>query len=863
MKKLSLLLLFLIIVFFAAAQKKRIDTLRLALSKAKTDTMRYVALRKLDVAYYLPNPDSSIIFAQQAYLLAKKNNWVLNQAKCLNGMANAYASLADYVKSISFYFKALRIVGELNDFFEMSLINDNIGATYIQEQDYKKALPYLRLALKQANTFALSHKLLFNHKHNRALIYENTGECYLDMHQADSAEYYLNICYNNCKKLNLTDAIGSVQRDLGEVEAEKGNKSGALQFFRQAVINDKADDDGENVSIAYLSTANLYHKYKQQDSAEYYAQKALEAAAAGKFEQDVLNAGKVLYTFYDEDNNLLQAYKYFKITTAAKDSLYSQDKVKQLLSLDFDEKQRQEDIEAAKTENRNAIRFYVLLAGLAVLLLLVVIFWFANKQRKKAYHLLQRQKQETDLQRTKVEHTLGELKATQTELIQSYNSISVLSQIGKEITSTLNLDTILNTVYEKVNELMEASVFGIGIFIPEEESIDYRMAIEDGRRYTPYRRKMDNKNQLPVWCIENNKEVFINNVRKEYTNYISEYAEVINATLEDGSRFKSPVSLIYLPLTVEEKVIGLITVQSFREGAYTHQHLDILKTLASYTSAALYNASSFETLQTTVNELQLTQKQLIQSEKMASLGELTAGIAHEIQNPLNFVNNFSDLNTELIDEMEQDIAKGDLAGVKAISLNIKENEKKINMHGKRADSIVKGMLQHSQSGSGKKEPANINTLADEYMRLAYHGLRAKDKSFNAEMITDFDARLPKISVIPQDIGRVMLNLFNNAFYAVNQKSKTAAADYKPEITVTTSVENKQVVIKVKDNGNGIPDAIKEKIMQPFFTTKPTGEGTGLGLSLTYDMVVKGHGGRIKVDSVESEGSEFVIQLPLN
>jgi len=863
MKKLSLLLLFLIIVFFAAAQKKRIDTLRLALSKAKTDTMRYVALRKLDVAYYLPNPDSSIIFAQQAYLLAKKNNWVLNQAKCLNGMANAYASLADYVKSISFYFKALRIVGELNDFFEMSLINDNIGATYIQEQDYKKALPYLRLALKQANTFALSHKLLFNHKHNRALIYENTGECYLDMHQADSAEYYLNICYNNCKKLNLTDAIGSVQRDLGEVEAEKGNKSGALQFFRQAVINDKADDDGENVSIAYLSTANLYHKYKQQDSAEYYAQKALEAAAAGKFEQDVLNAGKVLYTFYDEDNNLLQAYKYFKITTAAKDSLYSQDKVKQLLSLDFDEKQRQEDIEAAKTENRNAIRFYVLLAGLAVLLLLVVIFWFANKQRKKAYHLLQRQKQETDLQRTKVEHTLGELKATQTELIQSYNSISVLSQIGKEITSTLNLDTILNTVYEKVNELMEASVFGIGIFIPEEESIDYRMAIEDGRRYTPYRRKMDNKNQLPVWCIENNKEVFINNVRKEYTNYISEYTEVDHVRLDDGSRFKSPVSLIYLPLTVEEKVIGLITVQSFREGAYTHQHLDILKTLASYTSAALYNASSFETLQTTVNELQLTQKQLIQSEKMASLGELTAGIAHEIQNPLNFVNNFSDLNTELIDEMEQDIAKGDLAGVKAISLNIKENEKKINMHGKRADSIVKGMLQHSQSGSGKKEPANINTLADEYMRLAYHGLRAKDKSFNAEMITDFDARLPKISVIPQDIGRVMLNLFNNAFYAVNQKSKTAAADYKPEITVTTSVENKQVVIKVKDNGNGIPDAIKEKIMQPFFTTKPTGEGTGLGLSLTYDMVVKGHGGRIKVDSVESEGSEFVIQLPLN
>jgi len=863
MKKTATLTLLLFTLFTAAAQKKQIDTLRLALSKAKTDTMRFEALRSLGRAYYISSPDSSIIFSQQGYSLAKKNNWAQNQAKCLNGMANAYSNLGDYVKATLFHLKALRISEDINDLVGASTMNNNIGSTYIQQQDYKKALTYLRLAQKQLNTFALSHKLLLNHKSLRTVIYLNTGECYLDMHQADSAAYYLNISYNDSKKLNLTDLIGNIQRDLGEVEAEKGNKSGALQFFRQAVINDKAVDDGQNESIACLSTANLYHKYKQQDSAEYYAQKALETAAAGKYEQDVLNAGKVLYTFYDEDHNLPQAYKYFKITTAAKDSLYSQDKVKQLLSLDFDEKQRLQEIEAAKTENRNTIRFYMLFAGLAVLLLLVVIFWFANKQRKKAYDLLHRQKQETDLQRTKVEHTLGELKATQTQLIQSYNSISVLSHIGKEITSTLNLDTILNTVYEKVNELMEASVFGIGIFIPEEESIDYRMAIEDGRRYMPYRRKMDNKNQLPVWCIENNKEVFINNVRKEYTNYISEYVEVDHARLDDGSRFKSPVSLIYLPLTVEEKVIGLITVQSFSEGAYTHQHLDILKTLASYTSAALYNANSFQTLQTTVNELQLTQKQLIQSEKMASLGELTAGIAHEIQNPLNFVNNFSDLNTELIDEMEQEVAKGNLAEIKAISLNIKENEQKINMHGKRADSIVKGMLQHSQSGSGKKELTNINTLADEYMRLAYHGLRAKDKSFNAEMVTGFDTRLPKINVIPQDIGRVMLNLFNNAFYAVNQKKKVAGGDYKPEVTVTTQTENGSLLIKVKANGVGIPDAIKEKIMQPFFTTKPTGEGTGLGLSLTYDMVVKGHGGRIEVNTKEGEFTEFIVELPSN
>ena len=266
-------------------------------------------------------------------------------------------------------------------------------------------------------------------------------------------------------------------------------------------------------------------------------------------------------------------------------------------------------------------------------------------------------------------------------------------------------------------------------------------------------------------------------------------------------------------------------------------------------------------LNQSINNLKATQNQLIQSEKMASLGELTAGIAHEIQNPLNFVNNFSEVNTELIAEMKQELEKGDLDEVNALAGDIEENSKKITMHGKRADAIVKGMLQHSQSSSGKKELVDINAWADEYLRLSYHGLRAKDKSFNAELVTNFDATLPKINVIPQDIGRVFLNLFNNAFYAVNQKQKTAGVDYKPEVSVTTYSENNLVNINVKDNGIGIPNAIKDKIMQPFFTTKPTGEGTGLGLSLTYDMVVKGHGGSININSVEGEGSEFIISIP--
>jgi two-component system NtrC family sensor kinase len=269
-----------------------------------------------------------------------------------------------------------------------------------------------------------------------------------------------------------------------------------------------------------------------------------------------------------------------------------------------------------------------------------------------------------------------------------------------------------------------------------------------------------------------------------------------------------------------------------------------------------------EEVQTALVQLKSTQTQLIQYEKMASLGELTAGIAHEIQNPLNFVNNFSDVNTELLDEMQQEIDKGDYEEVKAIAVDIRENQVKISAHGRRADFIVKGMLQHSRTSTGERQLTNVNQLADEFLKLSYHGLRAKDKSFNAELTTRFQPDLPKVNLVAQDIGRVLLNLFNNAFYAVNKKKKTAGEEYKPEITVSTYPEDGFIVIKVKDNGTGIPNAIKEKIMQPFFTTKPTGEGTGLGLSLSYDVVVKGHGGTLELFSREGEGSEFVVKLPV-
>jgi signal transduction histidine kinase len=272
-------------------------------------------------------------------------------------------------------------------------------------------------------------------------------------------------------------------------------------------------------------------------------------------------------------------------------------------------------------------------------------------------------------------------------------------------------------------------------------------------------------------------------------------------------------------------------------------------------------------LNKSLEDLKSTQTQLIQSEKMASLGELTAGIAHEIQNPLNFVNNFSEVNKELLTEMNEEIEKGNFDEVKVLAKDITDNEEKINHHGKRADAIVKGMLQHSRSSSSAKEPTDINKLADEYLRLAYHGLRAKDKSFNATLQTDFDATIGNINIIPQDMGRVILNLITNAFYVVNEKALSAvatptAAKYEPTVSVSTKKLGDTILISVKDNGNGIPPKVLDKIFQPFFTTKPTGQGTGLGLSLSYD-IVKAHGGELKVETKENEGTVFIIQLPNN
>lgn len=319
----------------------------------------------------------------------------------------------------------------------------------------------------------------------------------------------------------------------------------------------------------------------------------------------------------------------------------------------------------------------------------------------------------------------------------------------------------------------------------------------------------------------------------------------------------------------ERKIIEkerLIAIEKEKEYEITQQiRASLEKDIADRTQDLIHQK---ETLQKTVENLKATQKQLIHAEKMASLGELTAGIAHEIQNPLNFVNNFSEVSNELIEEIleEYEKKKGevDQSLVKENLEDLKNNLEKITVHGKRADGIVKGMLQHSRSSSGKKEKTDLNQLVDEYLRLSYHGLKAKDKSFNAEFTSDLDPNVPMLDLIPQDIGRVVLNLINNAFYAVNEKRLSLQKEgekevYKPKVTVSTKKSGKKVIVKIQDNGKGMPDEVKEKVFQPFFTTKPTGEGTGLGLSLSYD-IIKAHGGDIKVESSPNKGTSLIIEL---
>ena len=463
-----------------------------------------------------------------------------------------------------------------------------------------------------------------------------------------------------------------------------------------------------------------------------------------------------------------------------------------------------------------------------------------------------------------------DLQKAETQAREAIKRTSV-DRVRAEIAS-MRTGTDLNRITPLVwNELttLDVPFIRCGVFIMDEEKqeVQTHLSTPDGKAIASFNLPFENTEPLtellPHW---RKKEMY-----KDYWD-ASAFIASMNILMNRGAISSNEsymtdhqpdnLHLHFLPF-----LQGMLYVGS--EVPLSEDELNLVQNLAEAFSTAYSRYEDFNKLELankkiekTLVDLKQTQTQLVQSEKMASLGELTAGIAHEIQNPLNFVNNFSEVSTELVDEMNEEMEEGNLEFAKEIAVDLKQNLEKINHHGKRAGEIVKGMLQHSRTSSGQKELTDINALADEYLRLAYHGLRAKDKSFNAKMESQFDPDLPKLEVIPQDIGRVILNMITNAFYVVDQKKKSGIENYEPTVWVTTKKMKDSIEVSVKDNGNGIPQNVLDKIFQPFFTTKPTGKGTGLGLSLSYD-IVQAHGGELKVETKENEGTEFKIVLSIN
>jgi signal transduction histidine kinase len=448
-----------------------------------------------------------------------------------------------------------------------------------------------------------------------------------------------------------------------------------------------------------------------------------------------------------------------------------------------------------------------------------------------------------------------------------------LDRVRAEIASMRHADDLQRITPLMWRELktLDVPFFRCGVLIINEqtERADYYLSTPEGRPLAALhldfktnlqvvRTALDHWRQQKVYTDRWNKEQFV-----AFARSMMELGQIQTMkSYQGGDQPPEKITLQFIPFAQ-----GMLYVGSSED--LTTDQVDLVSSLADAFSTAYARYEDFtrlegakEQIERTLTDLKQTQTQLVQSEKMASLGELTAGIAHEIQNPLNFVNNFSEVSGELLDEMVEEVKKGNLKDIPTLVGDIKQNLDKIHFHGKRADGIVKSMLQHSRKSTGQKELTDINGLCDEYLRLSYHGLRAKDKSFNAKFETVFDPAVGKVSVMPQEIGRVILNLINNAFYAVSERKKLNSESYEPTVTVITKKNGQSIEIRVNDNGTGIPPKVLDKMFHPFFTTKPTGQGTGLGLSLSYDIITKGHGGELKVVTKEGDGSEFIVQLPI-
>ena len=801
------------------------------------------AIRNMGVSHrYLSNLEKALSLSAQAMEQFIELDDKSGESQSLVSIGAIYYYMGDYDQGLDYFLRGLQLGEGIDQKESMAYAYNGAGYIYSIQGDNEKGLNFLEKALnlsRSIENFSLQSSIL-----------ESIATLYLNDGRIDKAHQTFIECQKLSEEKNDKRNLGYALFGIGEVLLQKNKLEEAKDSFLKSLktYRDFGYKVGEAQALLFLGKVCLL---QGSDESETYLMESLEVAEDIKAKASIYMVHETLAEFYEDKEDIHSFVKHYKLYHKYKSEVY---------------KEEQE----LKHKYQN-IKFEM------------------DKLQKEA--------EINRLTNVVMKEKNAELEKKTLELEKSYESVSVLSKIGRDITSTLDLDTILNTVYENVNQLMDATVFGVGIYNEEEGAIEYQLSVEEGKRYQPYKRTMSDKTQLAVWCIENNKEVFINDIDKEFSSYLEDIDLTMlkTASLEDGSKPKTPNSLIYLPLQVKEKIIGLVSIQSFEKNKYQKHHLEILKTLASYTSAALYNAKSYETLQGTLNELKSTQDQLIQAEKLASLGQLTAGIAHEIKNPLNFVNNFSELSVELVEEIRHEVRRMTADGGPEVGLShdtdlileilddIEANLKTIHKHGSRADSIVKSMLQHSSGGSGKMEPNDLNNLAREFVNLSFHGMRAGEEPINVDLKYDLDASIGNVSLIAEDFSRVIVNLTNNAFDAMREKlSETsnvkgkksplersggaersrgvsAVEDYHPQLMVRTKRTDGSVTIEIEDNGPGIPDEIKNKILQPFFTTKKGTQGTGLGLSITND-IIKAHGGSMGIKSSPGKGTTFTIHL---
>jgi two-component system, NtrC family, sensor kinase len=614
-----------------------------------TATLQRILLHSNNISFN--DPTSALKLDRKVIDIARQMHYPRIEMEALNSAAEDNHFLGNYADALKMQFEALQINRHMKDPAGEGETLGLIGILYNELSEYRQALGYLIPADSIFQKIPGIYEGCF--------VLANMGDAYDSLKMADSALYYIRESYYKYAETDRPHLKSFILSHMGSIYAQFGKDDSALYFYNRSLLNSRISNDQLNTAMSLRKIADVYTNRRMYDSAIFYARQSFETARRVPSNLHLLKASDLLAVLYTKTHNSDSVLFYLQTAAALKERLYGPDKIHKLQVLLLDEQQRQYSVIQHEQEFRNLIKYILLIAALAVILIVAFILLRLNRVKQKANNLLIQQKE-------KIEETLTELKSTQSLLIQS--------------------------------------------------------------------------------------------------------------------------------------------------------------------------------------------------EKMASLGELTAGIAHEIQNPLNFINNFSDVNKELIEEMESEIDKGNIDNLKSIATDIKDNEEKISHHGKRADDIVKGMLQHSRKSTGHKESTNINALADEYLRLAYHGLRAKDKSFNVNLQTDFDPTIGKINLIPQDVGRVLLNLYNNAFYSVTEKKQQQPDAYEPTVSVNTKKAGDDVLISVRDNGCGIPQKIIDKIFQPFFTTKPSGQGTGLGLSISYD-IIKAHGGEITVDTKEGDYTEFVIRMP--